>query len=98
TTPAFPEYITYRYANRLVYVGPARTYEAALDIAQKEFAELANVPRDRISFNIVATIKKESHFVRISQTAWLALVMRQQSGGVIDIFVLPDPSLPPTYL
>jgi hypothetical protein len=72
--------------------------QAALDIAQKEFAELANVPRDRISFNIVATIKKESHFVRISQTAWSALVMRQQSGGVIDIFVHPDPSLPPTYL
>ncbi|KAJ7755594.1 hypothetical protein B0H14DRAFT_3512341 [Mycena olivaceomarginata] len=27
TTPALPDYITYRFANRLVYVRPAQTYE-----------------------------------------------------------------------
>ncbi|KAJ7072599.1 hypothetical protein C8F01DRAFT_1243636 [Mycena amicta] len=36
STPALPDYITYRFANRLVYVRPAQTYE-------KEFVELADI-------------------------------------------------------
>ncbi|KAJ7496978.1 hypothetical protein FB451DRAFT_1075245 [Mycena latifolia] len=99
TTPALPDYITYRFANRLVYVQPAPTYEIALDIAQKEFVELAAVPRDRISFNTVATLNREKpRVVRISESAWFAAVARQLCGGVIDIIVLSDPNSPPTYL
>ncbi|KAJ7690730.1 hypothetical protein B0H17DRAFT_1064659 [Mycena rosella] len=99
TTPALPDYITYRFANRLVYVRPAQTYEIALDIAQKEFVELAAVARDRISFNTVATInRQEPRVVRISESAWFAAVARQLCGGVIDILLTPDPHAPPTYL
>ncbi|KAJ7729498.1 hypothetical protein DFH07DRAFT_849945 [Mycena maculata] len=99
TTPALPDYITYRFANRLVYVRPASSYEIALDIAQKEFIELADVPRDRISFNTVATLnRQEPRVVRISESAWFAAVARQLCGGVIDILVTPDPNSPPTYL
>ncbi|KAF7375868.1 hypothetical protein MSAN_00001200 [Mycena sanguinolenta] len=99
STPALPDYITYRYANRLVYVRPAATYEIALDMAQKEFAELADVPRERISFNTVATLnRQEPRVVRISESAWLAAVARQLCGGVVDIIVLADPNSPPTYL
>ncbi|KAJ7647626.1 hypothetical protein FB45DRAFT_782479 [Roridomyces roridus] len=99
TTPTLPDYITYRYANRLVYVQPASTYETALDIAQKEFVELADVPRDRISFNTVATLnRQEPRVVRISESAWFAAVARQLCGGVIDIIVCPDPGCPPMYL
>ncbi|KAJ6495705.1 hypothetical protein C8R47DRAFT_1318501 [Mycena vitilis] len=99
TTPALPDYITYRYANRLVYVRPAQTYESALDIAQKEFVELVDVPRERISFNTVATLnRQEPRVVRISDSAWFAAVARQLCGGVIDILVTPDPNSPPTYL
>ncbi|KAJ7714939.1 hypothetical protein B0H14DRAFT_3522858 [Mycena olivaceomarginata] len=96
TTPALPDYITYRYANRLVYVRPATTYEIALDIAQKEFVELTDIPRDRISFNTVATLnRQEPRVVRISESAWFAAVARQLCGGVIDIIVVPDPNSPP---
>ncbi|KAK7057510.1 hypothetical protein R3P38DRAFT_2841374 [Favolaschia claudopus] len=102
STPALPDYITYRYLNRLVYVRPAITYEVpstALDIAQKEFIELADIPRDRISFNTVATINRhEPRVVRISESAWFAAVARQLCGGVIDIIVTPDANSPPTYL
>ncbi|KAJ7782760.1 hypothetical protein B0H16DRAFT_1297330 [Mycena metata] len=119
TTPALPDYITYRFANRLVYVRPAHTYEVrvhsftaneiyrprliirrpALDIAQKEFIELATIPRERISFNTVASLnRQEPRVVRISESAWFAAVARQLCGGVIDILVSPDPSAPPTYL
>ncbi|KAJ7610142.1 hypothetical protein FB45DRAFT_844720 [Roridomyces roridus] len=103
TTPTFPDYITYRFANRLVYVCPASTYETALDLAQKEFTELATVQRDRISFNTVATVNRlDARVVRISESAWLVAMARQLCGGVIDIFVAPDPSMamvePPTYL
>ncbi|KAJ7188629.1 hypothetical protein C8R46DRAFT_1341334 [Mycena filopes] len=99
TTPALPDYITYRFANRLVYVRPAQTYETALDIAQKEFLELAKIPRERISFNTVATLnRQEPRVVRISESAWVAAVARQLCGGVIDILVAPDPNSPPTYL
>ncbi|KAJ6581803.1 hypothetical protein B0H19DRAFT_882847, partial [Mycena capillaripes] len=99
TTPsALPEYITYRYANQLVYVRPAQDYETALDMAQKEFVELSNVPRDRIKFNTVARLnRQEPCIVRISESAWFAAVTRQLCGGVIDIFVSPDPNSPPTY-
>ncbi|KAJ7874841.1 hypothetical protein B0H14DRAFT_3437625 [Mycena olivaceomarginata] len=89
TTPALPDYITYRYANRLVYVRPATTYEIALDIAQKEFVELTDIPRDP---------HLEPRVVRISESAWFAAVARQLCGGVIDIIVVPDPNSPPTYL
>ncbi|KAJ7891507.1 hypothetical protein B0H13DRAFT_1887137 [Mycena leptocephala] len=99
TTPALPDYITYRFANRLVYVRPAQTYEIALDIAQKEFVELANISRDRISFNTVATLnRQEPRVVRISESAWFVAVARQLCGGVIDILVTLDPNSPPTYL
>ncbi|KAJ7076856.1 hypothetical protein B0H15DRAFT_790174 [Mycena belliarum] len=99
TTPALPDYITYRFANRLVYVKPAETYEMALDIAQKEFVELTDVPRDRISLNTVATLNRETpRVVRISESAWFPAVARQLCGGVIDIIVLSDPNSPPTYL
>ncbi|KAJ7039095.1 hypothetical protein C8F04DRAFT_1255257 [Mycena alexandri] len=99
TTPALPDYITYRFANRLVYVRPAQTYETALDIAQKEFIELAAIPRERISFNTVATLnRQEPRVVRISESAWVAAVARQLCGGVIDILVSPDHNAPPTYL
>ncbi|KAJ7244191.1 hypothetical protein B0H12DRAFT_1129825 [Mycena haematopus] len=99
TTPALPDYITYRYANRLVYVRPAATYDIALDMAQKEFMELADVPRERISFNTVATLnRQEPRVVRISESAWFAAVARQLCGGVVDIIVLADPNSPPTYL
>ncbi|KAJ7209699.1 hypothetical protein GGX14DRAFT_631590 [Mycena pura] len=99
TTPSLPDYITYRFINRMVYVRPAQTHELALDIAQKEFVELADVPRDRISFNTVATRNhQEPRVVRISESAWPAAVARQLCGGVIDILVSPDPNSPPTYL
>ncbi|KAJ7852466.1 hypothetical protein B0H14DRAFT_2354772, partial [Mycena olivaceomarginata] len=97
--PALPDYITYRFANRLVYVQPAQTYEIALHIAQKEFVELADISRDRISFNTVATLnRQEPRVVRISESAWFVAVARQLCGGVIDILVTLDPNSPPTYL
>jgi hypothetical protein len=73
--------------------------QIALDIAQKEFVELTDIPRDRISFNTVATLnRQEPRVVRISESAWFAAVARQLCGGVIDIIVVPDPNSPPTYL
>ncbi|KAJ7847930.1 hypothetical protein B0H14DRAFT_2768771 [Mycena olivaceomarginata] len=88
TTPALPDYITYRFANRLVYVRPGQTHEIALDIAQKEFIELTGISRDP-NFQRV---------VRISESAWLVAVARQLCGGVIDIIVTPDPNSPPMYV
>ncbi|KAJ6620866.1 hypothetical protein B0H10DRAFT_2019802 [Mycena sp. CBHHK59/15] len=88
TTPALPDYITYRYANKLVYVRPAQNYEVS-----------SEVPRERISFNTIATLnRQEPRVVRISESAWFAAVARQLCGGVIDILVSPDPNSPPTYL
>ncbi|KAJ7635274.1 hypothetical protein FB45DRAFT_911153, partial [Roridomyces roridus] len=99
TPSTLPEYITYRFRNRLVYVRPASTYETALDLAQKEFTELSTVPRENISLNTAATVNKQDPpvVVRISESAWGATMARQQSGGVIDIGVSESDLLPPTY-
>ncbi|KAJ7874017.1 hypothetical protein B0H14DRAFT_2718728 [Mycena olivaceomarginata] len=99
TTPSLPDYITYRFANRLVYVRPGQTHGIVLDIAQKEFIELTGISRDRISFNTVATLnRQEQRVVRISESAWLVAVARQLCGGVIDIIVTLDPNSPPIYV
>lgn len=102
STPTVPpEVITYRLADKLVYVRPADNYEQALDFAQKEFAEeLSEVSRDRISFNISAPVNGERRSVRISESAWPAAVARLLRGEVIDIHVRPLPAKdqPPQYL
>jgi len=92
----------------LVYVSPVAEYNTALDIALKEFPQLANVPRNRISFNTLATFtsRGETRVVRISESAWAAAVARQLRGAILDILVSPDPNAkveetdaaPPQYL
>ncbi|TFK44860.1 hypothetical protein BDQ12DRAFT_673703 [Crucibulum laeve] len=106
TGPTIPaDIITYRYNHKLVYVRPADNYEQALDFAQKEFPdELENIPRDRITFVIVANMSGERKPVRISESAWPAAVARLLRAEVIDIVVRPDPNdikekeAPPMYL
>jgi len=104
----FPDFITYRFRDILVYVSPHAEYHAALDIAIKEFPELASIPRNRISFNTLATFtsRGETRAVRISESAWPAAVARQLRGAILDILVAPDPNAkeeekdlaPPQYL
>jgi len=98
--------ITYRLGSKLVYVRPADDYQQALDYAQKEFPEeLANMPRDHISFHINAKMNGEPQSVRISESAWVAAVTRLLRGEVIDIVARPSSSSfdtkelpPPQYL
>ncbi|KAG5653513.1 hypothetical protein H0H81_012586 [Sphagnurus paluster] len=81
--PVAADIITYRLGSKLVYVRPADDYEA--NFAQKEFPEeLANVPRERISFMISAKMNGESRVVRISESAWVGAVTRLLRGEVID--------------
>jgi len=104
--PVPTDIITYRLGSKLVYVRPADNYEQALDFAQKEFPEdLADVSRDRISFNITAKMNGEHRHVRISESAWVAAVTRLLRGEVIDIHVRPlrgsvdtKEAPPPQYL
>ncbi|KAJ7862160.1 hypothetical protein B0H14DRAFT_2740953 [Mycena olivaceomarginata] len=84
TTPSLPNYITYRFANRLVYVRPGQTHEIVLDIAQKEFIELTGISR-------------EPNFVQTLARGWSRWA-RQLCGGVIDIIVTLDPNSPPIYV
>ncbi|KAF5380532.1 hypothetical protein D9615_004722 [Tricholomella constricta] len=103
--PVPTDIITYRCGSKLVYVRPADSYEQALDFAQKEFPEeLAELPRDRIFFNISAKMNGEHKQVRISESAWVAAVTRLLRGEVIDVCVRPEPRdtkselPPPQYL
>jgi hypothetical protein len=69
--------------------------QQALDFAQKEFPEeLSDVSRDRISFNISATMGGERRAIRISESAWVAAVARLLRGEVIDVTVKPLPKSP----
>ncbi|KAF9456942.1 hypothetical protein BDZ94DRAFT_293818 [Collybia nuda] len=104
-TPIPADIITYRLGDKLVYVRPADDYEQALDFAQKEFhEELSTISRERISFNVYATMNGERRSVRISESAWAPAVARLLRGEVIDISIrpLPQPSgtkdQPPQYL
>ncbi|KAF9012473.1 hypothetical protein BDQ17DRAFT_704566 [Cyathus striatus] len=100
--PVPTDIITYRFAEKLVYVRPADNYEQALDVAQKEFPEeLGDIPRDRITFNIVANINGGRKHVRISDSAWIATVARLLRGEIIELHIRPDTSekdAPPLYL
>ncbi|KAG6900708.1 hypothetical protein C0993_003734 [Termitomyces sp. T159_Od127] len=91
TEPAVPaDIITYRLDSKLVYVRPADDYEQALDYAQKEYPELAELERSRISFRINAKLNGQSQSVRISASAWSAAVSRLLRGEIIDVCIEPS--------
>ncbi|PFH50877.1 hypothetical protein AMATHDRAFT_143916 [Amanita thiersii Skay4041] len=93
-TPA--DFVTYRYGQKLVYVAPVYDYEQAVNIAQKEYTELAQIPRDRILFSISAPLHGKKHMVRISESAWSAAMQRVLRGEIIDIHIRADPLLQET--
>ncbi|KAJ2914401.1 hypothetical protein MD484_g6016, partial [Candolleomyces efflorescens] len=105
TVPA--DIVTYRHNEKLVYVKPAETYELALDMAQKEFAEdLAKIPREKIGFSVTSTFGAEKRHVRISESAWASAIARLLRGEIVDVYIredptgkeIPPPTLPPRYL
>ncbi|KAF8891745.1 hypothetical protein BD779DRAFT_1468676 [Infundibulicybe gibba] len=101
TSPTVPpDMITYRLGNKLVFVKPADDYEAALDIAQKEFPEdLSQISRDRISFYILATMEGQKRAIRVSESAWPAASAGLRRTEIIDILVRPNvKEAPPQYL
>jgi hypothetical protein len=79
------------------------TIQEALNIAQKEFPEkLSHVSRDRIIFMITATMNGTRRPVRISDSAWPAIVTRLVRGEIVGIEVAEPRKLsaeaPPRYL
>ncbi|GLB39875.1 hypothetical protein LshimejAT787_0703850 [Lyophyllum shimeji] len=88
--------IAYHLHSKFVYVKPAGTYEQAIEVAQQEFPdELGDIPCDRISLSLHTKLDSGVHDVRISESAWPAIVgspHRSPSGlKVIDIHVKPLP-------
>ncbi|KAG6891495.1 hypothetical protein C0992_005634 [Termitomyces sp. T32_za158] len=80
-----------------------RRVQQALDYAQKEYPELAELERSRISFHINAKLNGHSQPVRISESAWPAAVSRLLRGEVIDVCIQPSIDAkyavaPPQYL
>ncbi|KAK2463160.1 hypothetical protein APHAL10511_004815 [Amanita phalloides] len=88
-----PKFVTYQFADKRVFVAPAPDYEAALDIAQKEFPKLATIPRDRILFNVYVyeREKKARGTIRISSAVWAATMDNASPGQIISIEILPPP-------
>ncbi|KAG7449631.1 uncharacterized protein BT62DRAFT_597588 [Guyanagaster necrorhizus] len=99
-SPAPADIITYRFRTNLVYVKPELDYEVALDVAQKEFAQLVEVDRHRIVFTTQATVAGIRTSVRISASAWASTVSRMLRGEVIDVEIAEakKEDEPPQYL
>ncbi|KAF8967930.1 hypothetical protein BDZ97DRAFT_1587817, partial [Flammula alnicola] len=98
TSPA--DVVTFQYDHSCVFVKPAENYQQAVDIAQKEFDQLVNVPRERIGFAL-DDITHGGRHVRISESAWPAVTAKLTRGTIINIIVRPDPDAkvpPPQYL
>ncbi|KAF9268689.1 hypothetical protein L218DRAFT_954133 [Marasmius fiardii PR-910] len=100
-----PEVITYRIGEKLVYVKPAQTYIAAIQLAFQEFPEeLDGISPQRITFTISATLNGEKRSVRISESAWSFSVTRMARGEILNVVVAPesdrkvDSVPPPQYL
>ncbi|KAG7091036.1 hypothetical protein E1B28_010096 [Marasmius oreades] len=99
-----PEVITYRIGERLVYVKPAQTHVAAVQMAFEEFPEeLYGISPHRITFTISATLNGEKRAVRISESAWSFSVTRMARGEVLNVVIAPesdrtvDSAPPPQY-
>ncbi|KAF9262927.1 hypothetical protein L218DRAFT_1037234 [Marasmius fiardii PR-910] len=86
-----PEYITFRIGDKLVYVQPAETYEAAIKLALQEFPEeLGGISPHRITFTKTALLNGEKIPVRISESVWTTVLKRLFSGEVVDVGIAPD--------
>ncbi|KAF8345972.1 hypothetical protein F5887DRAFT_917020 [Amanita rubescens] len=87
-------FITYEYKNTRVFVTPAYDYETAIDIAQKEIRKLAEIPRERIVFNVYVfnSQTKTREKIRISREAWGGAMDKASPGQIVNIEVLPAPS------
>lgn len=88
--------IAYHLDSKFVYVKPPGTYEQAIEVAQQEFPEeLGNISGDRISLSLHTRLNCGAHDVRISGSAWAAVVGSPYcypSGcKVIDVHVKPPP-------
>ncbi|KAF8622743.1 hypothetical protein AX15_006833 [Amanita polypyramis BW_CC] len=85
-----PTFLTFNYKKKLVSVLPAADYEGAVDMAQKEYPELAKVPRDQIIFTvpIFDSTTDRTIQLRISPDAWLATINAARTGQAVTIQVL----------
>jgi len=88
--------LTYRYQNRMVYVTPPKTYEEALDFAQKVFPELKDVDRESISFQMRAHTGTAEHPARIAPMAWQQILGILTRFEILEIQVR-DADPPPNY-
>jgi len=99
--PSSPnDLVTFQYDQSCVFVKPSENYQDAIDIAQKEFYELANISRDRIGFAVIDN-NNERRQIRISESAWSAVIGKLHQGSIVHVIVRPDPDAkapPPQYL
>ncbi|KJA28956.1 hypothetical protein HYPSUDRAFT_33418, partial [Hypholoma sublateritium FD-334 SS-4] len=74
-------------------------FQEAVATAKKEYYQLAHIPAHRVGFFMNNFIRGESGFVRVSESAWVAIATTLPSGSVINVRVLPDPDekRPPQY-
>ncbi|KAF4620668.1 hypothetical protein D9613_000816 [Agrocybe pediades] len=103
TVGAISNWITFQHGKSCVFVKPAESHREAITIAQKEFDELANVTQDRIAFTVEEKQQEknaERRHVRISESAWPAVITKLSQGAIINVVVRPNPDSekPPQYL
>jgi hypothetical protein len=61
----------------------------------KEFPDtLAHIPRNRITFNLLAMINGVKKPVRVSESAWSSCISRLAPGEVVDIEVVEEKNSP----
>ncbi|KAF8161243.1 hypothetical protein B0H34DRAFT_372245 [Crassisporium funariophilum] len=94
--------LVFQFGDRWVAVKPVANFEEAIDIARKEFRELANVARDRLEFNVEAASydPASQRLVRISEGAWAEFTRHLPRYSIIRISVHQDEDTilaPPKY-
>jgi len=89
------ELVTYRYEGEMVYVNPGSDYDEAITCALENFSSLEAAPRDHIAFFVKVRVGGALRSVRISRNAWSKVLTSLSTYEIIDISVLPRPSLRP---
>ncbi|KAF9485955.1 hypothetical protein BDN70DRAFT_365991 [Pholiota conissans] len=93
--------ITLNFENSAVLIKRPESYQEALEIAKKEYPQLAHLSAARIGFTLQDVVHGTDRFVRISESAWASVLDKLPGGMVVNVMVLPDPdakTAPPGYL
>ncbi|KAF9485954.1 hypothetical protein BDN70DRAFT_365890 [Pholiota conissans] len=95
--------ITLNFEDSAVLIKRPNTYKEAVETVKKEYPQLAHLPATRINFMLKDLGHGSDRIVRVSESAWAAVIEKVPAGMAVNVIVLTGPDEepivpPPGYL